>query len=107
MTRYFLIATLILFAGYGLIKADLLLTGPVLSIAVPQNDASFPGGVVRVSGTVTNAALLTLDGEPLPHDQNGDFSTVLTFPHGGSILTFVATDRLGKTATKVRTVFVP
>lgn len=107
MTRYLIIVALCLLAGYGLIEGWPLLVGPALSVASPADNASFPDGIVAVSGTSARVAVLTLDGAPLLHDEQGDFSTTLTFPHGASILTFVAADRFGRRVTVTRTVFVP
>jgi Glucodextranase, domain B len=107
MTRYLIGAILLILLGYGLIEAWPLIAGPTLSISSPINNASVPGGIVTVSGQAKRAALLTLDGMPLLHDQNGDFSSTLTFPTGGSILTFSVTDRFGRNVTETRSIFVP
>ena len=107
MTRYFIGAVLLILILYGSVKAWPLIAGPTLSIASPTNNESFPGGIVSVQGRALRAALLTLDGMPLLHDQNGDFSSTLTFPRGGSILTFSATDRFGRSVAETLSIFVP
>lgn len=107
MTRYFIAFVLVLLAGYGLIEAWPLIAGPALSIESPRNNASFPGGIVTVAGRATRIAMLSLDGTSVLHDENGTFSSTLTFPHGGSILTFVATDQFGRHITTTRSIFVP
>ncbi len=107
MTRALIVLVLTILAGYGFIEAWPLLAGPALSIASPQNGASFPDGIVTVSGSASRIAMLALDGAPVLHDENGNFTTTLTFPRGGSILTFVATDRFGRSVTATRSVFVP
>ena len=107
MTKYLIAAVLLIAAGYGLVEAWPLLAGPTLSIISPANNASFACGIVSIQGRAARAAQLTLDGAPLLHDQNGDFSSTLTFPRGSSILTFVAADRFGRTITITRTIFVP
>ena len=107
MLRYFIALVLILLIGYGCIEAWPLLSGPSLFIVSPLHNSSYPGGIVAVRGRVERAATLTLNGALVLHDQNGDFSSTLTFPHGGSILTFVATDRFGRTVTATRNIFVP
>lgn len=107
MTRYLIGAILTLILGYGLLEAWPLIAGPSLSIDSPAEQASFPGGIVEVKGNAARAALLTLNGALVLHDQNGDFSSTLAFPTGGSILTFVATDRFGRTVRATRSVFVP
>ena len=107
MTKYLTLAILLLLAGYGLVKAWPLIMGPTLSIASPTNNAPFPSGVAVVRGMAVRTAILTLNGANLLHEENGAFSSTLTFPRGGSILTFTATDRFGRTVTATRNIFVP
>lgn len=107
MTRYLLAAVLFILVWYGLIKAWPLLAGPSLSIESPQDSASFPIGIVEIRGTALRIALLTLNGAPVLRDEQGFFEMTLTFPRGASILTFVATDRFGRTVTATRSIFVP
>lgn len=107
MTRSLILSVFLLLLGYGMVEAWPLIVGPTLSITSPLENGTFPDGTVKIQGTAGRAAILTLDGAPLPHDQDGSFSSILTFPHGGSILTFVAKDRFGRTVTTTRTIFVP
>ena len=107
MTRYLLIIALVMLAVYGAVEGWPLIAGPSISVSSPEDGTRVPGGILTVSGHATRAALLTLDGGTLVHDEHGNFSETLTFPHGGSILTFVATDRFGRRATATRTIFVP
>ena len=107
MSRHLTVIILVLLVAYGLIEAWPLLAGPAISIEAPMNDASVTTGTITVSGNVARAASFTLNGALLLHDQNGRFSSTLTFPRGGSILTFVAVDRFGRTVTATRRIFVP
>lgn len=107
MTRYLIGTVLAVLIGYGILEAWPLLRGPTLSISSPIDAASYPQGIVAVQGEALRAVALTLNGAPLLHDQNGRFSSTLTFPRGSSILTFVATDRFGRKVTERRTIFVP
>lgn len=107
MIRSLIGIVLFTLVSYGFFEAWPLLAGPTLSIESPQDNISVPGGIVTVSGKATRIALLTLDGAQVLHDQNGSFTTTLTFPRGGSLLTFVATDRFGRHITTTRSVFVP
>lgn len=107
MTKYLLAAVLLVLGGYGLIEAWPLVAGPGLSISSPAEHASFLGGIVDIRGEAARAAQLTLNGAPVLRDQDGSFSSTLTFPRGGSILTFVATDRFGRTVRATRSIFVP
>ena len=107
MTRFLIAAALVLLIGYGFIEVWPLVAGPSFTISSPTPDASYPDGIVDIRGTSARVALLTLDGTPVLRDQKGDFQSTLTFPRGGSILTFVATDRFGRSVTETRAVYVP
>lgn len=107
MTRHLILLVLVVLFGYGSIEAWPLLAGPSLSIVSPEQNASYPDGIVHIRGNAARAAQLTLNGATVLRDQNGSFSSTLTFPRGGSILTFVATDRFGRAVTATRSIFVP
>ncbi len=107
MTRYLIAVALFLLAAYGLVEAWPLIAGPSLSVESPRDGAPFPDGIVVARGSAARIAKLTLNGHSLLHDETGSFSSTLTFPQGGSILTFVATDRFGRSITTTRTIFVP
>lgn len=98
---------LVLLLGYGLKEAWPLLSGPTLALSSPQNGESFQNSFITISGTAVHTQSVSLDGNPLLTDQNGHFSTTLTLPQGGAILTLTATDRFGRSRTIRRTVFVP
>jgi hypothetical protein len=107
MTRTLIATVLLILFLYGCVEAWPLIAGPGLRIDSPAENATVQDGIVSVSGRAARATTVTLDGLPLLHDQNGDFSSTLTFPRGGSILTFVATDRFGRKVTETRSIFVP
>ena len=107
MIKYFTLAVLIILTGYGLREAWPLMNGPTLSIESPADNESPESGIVNIEGRAARAAALTLNGAPVLRKEDGSFSTILTFPRGGSILTFRATDRFGKTVASTRTIFVP
>ncbi len=107
MTNYLIGAVLFVIALYGGIEAWPLMAGPSLAIESPAQNASIPGGIVAIEGRASRVAKLTINGALARYDQNGDFSSTLTFPRGGSILTFVAADRFGREVTATRTIFVP
>lgn len=107
MIRYSIALVLSALIIYGGIEAWPLLAGPSLTIDSPLQNAPYPGGIVNVRGVAERAAQLSLNGASVLRDQNGGFSSTLTFPQGGSILTFVAADRFGRTVTITRSIFVP
>lgn len=103
-----LIGTIFLvLAVYGVVKAMPLIEGPSIFVYSPENNETFSDGIVVVRGKSERVAIVTLNGVLLLRDQNGDFSSTLTFPFGGSILTLTATDRFGRTVTETRSIFVP
>lgn len=107
MVRSLIAVVLVALVGYGLVEAWPLIEGPGLSVESPADHESFPGGIVTVTGKASRISMLTLDGATVLHDLDGDFSSTLTFPRGASILTFVATDRFGRSTKITRSLFVP
>lgn len=98
---------LILLVGYGVYEGLPLLLGPRIVLDSPTQDMNVPDGVLTVSGKVSRAAGLALDGAPVLPDEAGAFSSTLAFPRGSSILTLTARDRFGRTVSLSRTIFVP
>ena len=107
MTRLLLGLVLAMFLAYGVFEVRPLLAGPALLIERPTNGASYTDGVVTIEGRASRTVALMLDGAPLLPDQSGHFSSTLAFSTGGSILTFTATDRFGRSVIKERIVYVP
>lgn len=107
MVKYLIGAVLIIGSAYGLLEAWPLLVGPSLSVVSPAPNAVVPDGILLVEGRALRTTRLTLNGSPLLHDQSGEFASTLTFPRGGSILTFEATDRFGEGVTITRSIYVP
>jgi hypothetical protein len=107
MTKYLIGLILSVLIAYGLMEAWPLMVGPSLTVSEPVEYGSYPGGIVEIRGVAKRVVRLTLNGSPLLHDQEGNFSSTLTFPRGGSILTFVATDRFGRSVTATRSIVVP
>lgn len=108
MIKYFIGAVLVALAAYGGVEAWPLIAGPSIVIDSPADNAAFPpDGVVSIRGRAPRAARLLLNGVPLLRDRHGNFSTVLAFPGGGSVLTFTAADRFGRTVITTRSIFVP
>lgn len=103
----FIALTLLLLVGYGFLEARHLISGPSLHLTIPSNYTTFEGGFVTVSGTADNTENLSLNGGPLPIDEEGVFEKIIVLPRGGGILSLTATDRFGRSVTERRTIFVP
>jgi len=50
MTRYLVFAVIVIIVGYGLIEAWPVLVGPTITITSPEDNATFPNGIVTISG---------------------------------------------------------
>ncbi len=107
MVRSLIAVILLALIAYGSLEAWPLIIGPSLLVSTPIDQESFPGGVVTIQGKAARIVALTLNSAALPHTEQGVFETALSFPQGGSILTFIATDRFGRRITITRTLYVP
>ena len=107
MSRNLVVLTLFILVLYGGFKALPLLSGPSITFTSPSEGERFETGLVRISGVAMHTENLYLNGSLLPIDEEGRFSTTLTLPHGGAILSLAATDRFGKEVRVRRSVFVP
>jgi hypothetical protein len=107
MLRIALAVVLLVLALYGAREGWALVAGPHIVINSPKDYFAVNGGIVTIEGVVQRTASLLFNGTPLLHEEDGSFSSTLTFPRGGSILTFVAADRFGRKVTVTRNIFVP
>lgn len=98
---------LALLATYGFIKGYPLLSGPDIVIYSPAPYASIEGGELTLTGISRRTETLTLNGGVLLIDGAGNFSTSLTLPSGGAILSLTARDRFGRSVTEQLTVYSP
>jgi hypothetical protein len=105
-TRTIAAVFLLALAAYGLVAAFPILSGPTLSIISPDGFQLLPDGHTLIEGTAKHTETLWLNGAPLLMDEEGRFSTALTLPSGGAILSLTATDRFGREVTERRSVFV-
>lgn len=107
MIRIAVAVVLSLLVLYGLKEGYPLIAGPSLSIESPVDYASAENGQILVAGVAKHTETLTLNGGILLIDERGRFSTSLTLPQGGAILSLTATDRFGRSVTERRTVYIP
>ncbi len=104
--RTLLVIVLVMIAGYGVMEALPILSGPQLHLSTPLEGATAQNGFVKVAGHIQRVVALTLNGAPLLSNTDGSFSRVLVLPPGVSTFTLIATDRFGHTVTDTRTIFV-
>lgn len=91
--------TLALVGGYGFIKSEALREGPVIDL----HPVVITGDVAHIKGVALHASKLTLNGDTLLTDEQGNFETELLLPKGSSDLNFSAEDRF----KHVREISVP
>lgn len=107
MIKYLLLVLLLVGLAYGVFEAWPLLMGPALSVSTPPDGARIPDGIVTITGETKRTASLSINGAQAFFDQRGNFSSTLTFPPGGSILSIAAKDRFGRSVSLTRSIFVP
>ncbi|HEX2835647.1 MAG TPA: Ig-like domain-containing protein [Thermoanaerobaculia bacterium] len=73
-------------------------SGPAIDITSPQNDAVVPGDSIVVSGTVSGANSVTVNGQ-LATLGAGTFTATVPLDLGNNVLTAIATDDAGNSAT--------
>ena len=95
---------LVLVFGYGFVKAWPLLRGPEIQLSSPTKSQTTPDGFITISGKALHTQALALNGGTLLIDEQGNFSTTVLLPTGGSILTLTATDRFGRSTSLRRNV---
>ncbi len=94
----------IVFVGYTLFQARLLITGPVIDLldepGVEQSER-----VVKLQGYAQNIVKITLNGRAIYTDKNGYFKEALILENGYTKATLEGTDRYGRT-TQLEKTFV-
>jgi hypothetical protein len=91
----------VLLAGYGLFQTKNLILGPNIAIASPANGAAVGLNPVEVKGQADRIAFISLNGEQIFTDKEGNFSQKLLLNHGYNIIKLEAQDKFGRTIEKV------
>lgn len=73
--------------------------GPRIDIQSPVDGSSFTEPLITLTGTVSNVATMTINGNRALPRTDGDFSYPLALPEGYSLVTIRAQDRFGKETT--------
>lgn len=78
---------------------------PIITIATPQNNSITNQTELTITGSVDDASVVTLDGNPITLDQNGNFSEgPITLNEGLNTFTFNAQDAAGNSSELVLTI---
>lgn len=96
--RTVLSVAVILVLGYALFEARGLLRGPVITIETPRSGETIREGLIRVTGRVTNAQAMTMNGRTIFLLEEGRIDEPVALLPGYNEIVFRATDRFGTTA---------
>ena len=79
-----------------------------LTIVEPANGSVVAVNTVTILGKTTADAVVSINGEPVDVDPNGDFSVTVTLEEGSNVFDIIATDEAGDEETSQLVVsFVP
>jgi len=92
------IFAVLLIAGYTLYAGLPYLLGPSLSATVTTQD-----GTTVISGKTARVSFLSIDNSPVPLQEDGTFSEILSFPPGYTAVMISAKDRFGRNLRKTIT----
>ena len=97
---YFVGSLLVIALIYGIFRAYPLIAGPSITIYSPQDGDIVASSTFEISGQVSRANEITLQGRPITIDTEGHFKEVLVAYLPYTILVLHATDKYGATITK-------
>ncbi len=86
--------------SYAIFQARNLALGPIISITEPVNGETLSTTTVTIAGTAENISFMTLDGQQIFTDTNGNFSEDIILSKGYNIVTIYGRDKFGKEITK-------
>lgn len=96
----FIIFLLVGAVAYGYFQARAYLEGPVISLESPAPGLVLEGPSFTVSGTIRNAAFISLNGRQIYTTEEGFFREQLLAPVGYTVVTLKARDRFGHSEEK-------
>lgn len=94
----FILAIIII--GYAIFNSRLLIAGPQIIVKGPETGSVFEDPLIELRGIAKNTAFITLDGNPVYVDEDGNFNEKLLLSPGTSIISLDATDRFDR-ATEI------
>ncbi|HXK39976.1 MAG TPA: hypothetical protein VJ837_04040 [Candidatus Paceibacterota bacterium] len=95
--RTVLSAAVILVLGYALFEARGLLRGPVITIETPRPGETLTDPLARAVGRAENVSSITMNSRAIFISEKGRIDEPLALLPGYNEITFLGTDRFGKT----------
>lgn len=94
----------IIFIIYLAFQYFSILQSPKLEVITPENDTQTSIPVVKVAGITEKEATVSIDGNLIGVDQDGNFTTEIKLDSGKNVITIIATKKLSPKAKIQRTV---
>lgn len=102
ITRSFLLISLfVLIGGYALWQSRDVLFGIKLSVQGISDNSSFTTPIINISGKARHAVKVAVNESVIPVSEDGKYTTTIALLPGYNIISVSATDKFGKTITKV------
>ena len=98
--KYFIGLLVLIALFYGGWRAYPLIKGPEITLYSPADGDIVASTSFEVSGKVSKVREITLQGRPIPIDQDGHFKELLVASPPYTILVLTATDFYGTSITK-------
>jgi len=92
---------IVIIVGYGALEARNLAEGPIVSITNPRDGTVATSSVIAITGVAKNVSFITLNGNQIFTDENGNFSEDRIISTGYNVITVDARDKFGKKVEKV------
>lgn len=100
-TKYFLVGLLFTFiVGYAYFRSRDAIWGTTIQASV-SDGAVLESQLLTLTGSAPHSMRFTVNGREILLDKNGDFIDTLLLQDGYTILTLEASDRFGRTKSKV------
>lgn len=100
----FLVISIVGLGAYAYQQYVSVTLTPELQLKSPGNQAKTDSDQITASGHTDPDATVSLNGQTLPIDPQGNFSTTVGLASGSNILLFKSTNKLGKSTSIERTV---
>jgi len=92
------------FVAYIVIQYSFILSSPNLDIYQPPDDVTVSVPIIEITGKAENQSQVSIDGEFVPIDQDGNFSYFYNLEDGKNVIVIIASKRLSPKTKITRTI---
>ena len=100
---FLIISVCFIYLGY---RVNKIISPPLLVISQPAANLITNQTALRVAGRTEAEASLTINGQTVLFDKNGDFSQTIRLKNGINIITIIASKKHGRANTVIRQILV-